>query len=485
MSLLNSTQTENHQEAYDYKEITEALVEWQDSMRQMISDGNFYSYSFFVDDGKVLYIQNCMQPFHFYRALGKEAPYPQPEPIDCIVPTTDGDIELECINQVSHKNFFDSITKLPEFASYSSLPFSARYICKVKALNEEYRLILVNWYRKDLDNIQFFHVFLEMCMRHLQIAWAGGIKEARRNDLSNLLIDKAFAYCLNYKSELKNLFTDVFTNSMNAISATYYESEEVAGTLQFVDNIVGYTPDILLAKPLRLSNTKLIRKLLTVANNAIIIVLNGDVIGFSNELRGHEPDIHIVKFFGHMKWAYYNRGIEQFRSIDSRIIFSSPKPAINTILGKWFPSFDERYEETITEQMRFRKGAVLIITNNAQAEANRLCSFNRGTKVNPFSIFDYTDITTGIAKIDGALILDEKGDCHSFGVILDGETIIEGSPARGARYNSTKNYIVGKNKLNNSDKYVGIVMSEDGMVDIFDPDTTTEKKNPIEEILGY
>ena len=72
-----------------------------------------------------------------------------------------------------------------------------------------------------------------------------------------------------------------------------------------------------------------------------------------------------------------------------------------------------------------------------------------------------------ITEIDGAIMIDTSGNCHAYGVILDGMCTpnSKGDMARGARFNSTKTYIEGR-KLQSGDSWLGIVISEDGMFDL-------------------
>jgi hypothetical protein len=59
--------------------------------------------------------------------------------------------------------------------------------------------------------------------------------------------------------------------------------------------------------------------------------------------------------------------------------------------------------------------------------------------------------------------MDTDCRCRCIGAILDGDAVTRGSPARGARYNSTVNYINRRAQLD--EYFVGIVVSEDGTVD--------------------
>ncbi|MCM1122888.1 MAG: diadenylate cyclase [Eubacterium sp.] len=59
-----------------------------------------------------------------------------------------------------------------------------------------------------------------------------------------------------------------------------------------------------------------------------------------------------------------------------------------------------------------------------------------------------------------ALFINHDGKCLAIGVIVDGKIKIEGDAGCGARYNSIANYM-GLNP-----NCVGIVVSEDGMVNV-------------------
>lgn len=68
-----------------------------------------------------------------------------------------------------------------------------------------------------------------------------------------------------------------------------------------------------------------------------------------------------------------------------------------------------------------------------------------------------------LSGIDGAIILDTKGTCHAFGVILDGR-ITKGDPGRGARFNSAHRYF--RTKEEEEVPCVLLIVSEDGHVSI-------------------
>lgn len=114
-------------------------------------------------------------------------------------------------------------------------------------------------------------------------------------------------------------------------------------------------------------------------------------------------------------------------------------------------------EKILKELDKTEHGALMIIAHDAKRQAERLCgTYNRGTLLKDFSLEkeENRKMIGGMASVDGAILVDFQGNCVAFGVILDGEAKIRGETERGARYNSSKNYIAGENRI-------AIIVSED------------------------
>lgn len=133
------------------------------------------------------------------------------------------------------------------------------------------------------------------------------------------------------------------------------------------------------------------------------------------------------------------------------------------ILGKIFDAVNE-----------CKHGAILIVADDSiiQQEVNRLTQNKRGTRLkNPIPLFrrkGNSTILDQLSAVDGAVFIDLNGKCHAFGVILDGIVSNCGKNARGSRYNSTKAYTEWiRDKQYPNATILGIVKSEDGMVDLF------------------
>lgn len=130
---------------------------------------------------------------------------------------------------------------------------------------------------------------------------------------------------------------------------------------------------------------------------------------------------------------------------------------------------------TLLKKVDAKKGTSLVFSSPEaiKSERNRLARDNhRGV---PFLEDIYypllengtvhKDLLKQLSSIDGALLVDTNCCCHAFGVILDG-LAVEGSPNRGARYNSMLSYMKFVSEKY-EDRFLCAVFSEDGMVNIF------------------
>lgn len=127
-------------------------------------------------------------------------------------------------------------------------------------------------------------------------------------------------------------------------------------------------------------------------------------------------------------------------------------------------------------------GALLVFTNDSSFE-ERMFSFHRSTRVyecenlNIFRCFSddssfipEKEFIAKLSCVDGAIIFNINGDILSFGTILDGRAKCNGRQDRGSRYNSTLTFVSDyyKSQKKKGKKYLGIVISEDGNIDVLD-----------------
>lgn len=284
-------------------------------------------------------------------------------------------------------------------------------------------------------------------------------------------------------------------NLIHILSGEKYESETSEGLTMILIPFI--LPDSNLKKekivlqkekmrvPLKYETIHSLRKQLNLGKNTRLVLAKKnidddifEVVGFgSKSLDNCFPR---VVFTGHMEVSFYlpvetkNETVSgcKLRIQGERILL----PKLN--LDKFYrKELESRLKDTtkaenifklLKKAIRQKKGAVIIIAKKKfiKEEKKRLSNKLRGIWLKEpisllsscFSSFAMKDMTS----IDGALFVDLNGNCYAYGVILDGIACKEGDIGRGARFNSTKAYLEQKKEFN----MIGIVVSEDGMVDI-------------------
>lgn len=107
-----------------------------------------------------------------------------------------------------------------------------------------------------------------------------------------------------------------------------------------------------------------------------------------------------------------------------------------------------------------------------EKEIDRLAGFGKAyaiEKNHPLDLSKVKDeMLKGISAIDGAVFCNFDLQCKAIGVIVDGQTVKEGNPGRGARYNSLTNYVrwLNSKERDANINCMAVVISEDGPIDI-------------------
>lgn len=323
---------------------------------------------------------------------------------------------------------------------------------------------------------------------------------------------------MNAAKQLEDLF-QVLTCGMDldlltALSNERYES--AAGTgLRMA--LISHPTDLMKVEDLLLfeedhwikltyQNTHALRKYLNMAQSACLAVCythkstdNGPVIGdfyavglLSEDVRKKFP---CISFPGHMEWQFYlppalagNSGSDhdeidpgcRVRCMQGRLFLPLLNPTdyehreIQNALDAYpvqakgmLSGGKEKVFELVQQVKKQKKGALLIIADEAvlSMETVRLCrkkhcgiALNREKKCKSIS-----NLVVQLSAIDGAVLADWNGDCWACGVILDGNAA-EGDMSRGSRYNSARSYLVQTQERFSDHPPLGIVVSEDGMV---------------------
>jgi len=242
---------------------------------------------------------------------------------------------------------------------------------------------------------------------------------------------------------------------------------------------------IKLTIPVQLRDFRKVRKLLEVASEEFMLHTDGNkILGFA-ELRGkYEPadeNLFIVNFIDAQKWELIHD--TETMMIVEYTIPRLPSPRIersrfDSMIKRKFPNIQPNAVnllwDIVNSAAEQKHGSLVIISKNAKSEAERLK--NQSIPLDPIVL--KKKIIKLLTSIDGALLFDTFGVCHAIGVILDGMASTNGSSSRGARYNSAIRYIDG-----NQEDAVAIIISEDGLIDLYPSMKPQIRKSDIEENL--
>ncbi|MDD5473730.1 MAG: diadenylate cyclase [Candidatus Methanoperedens sp.] len=332
------------------------------------------------------------------------------------------------------------------------------------------------------------HIFLNEAINPLYKPYPGVGLRMIKTDKSELLrvvgahfIGTAISAASDYRGTY-----DLF-DICNYISALKYEGDSGIGKLILSrQNHPNLNILIKLAEPIPLKNHRIVRKLLEIASEKLALYTDGNnIIGFAKlegEYNPSNEDLFIINFMGDHVWELSHNS--QTMMIVKYTIPHLPtnkldKDNFHSILKRIFTKIsDEALQclwKIVTSATEQKHGTLIIVSEDAAKEAWRLK--NQSILIEP--LMPDEGLIKSITSIDGAVLLDTSGVCHSIGVILDGMATQHGTPSRGARYNSAIRYVdIPENKA------VAIIISEDGMVDLYPNLKPQIKKSDIEERLA-
>ena len=262
---------------------------------------------------------------------------------------------------------------------------------------------------------------------------------------------------------------DLF-EQFNAISRLMYEGTKGTGRL-ILANPTNRSVNMSLkfAQPVPMSEARWCRKVLQMAMLDTSLVANCErIFGLGSVASSADPcinqDVFFVEFVDHCHWRLLHD--DQVMLVSRYGSPSLPRDAFprHRLLDTYrrlFPQattkeihhFITLYEAAVGQ----RHGSMLMVAEEAQAEANRLGG--QGTQIDP--IVMTPDLYHQVTAIDGAVMIDPHGVCHAIGVILDGPARPEGTASRGARYNSAIRYVGSSDTPR-----LAVVVSDDDTVDV-------------------
>jgi hypothetical protein len=260
---------------------------------------------------------------------------------------------------------------------------------------------------------------------------------------------------------------------LNVISSLKYEGADACGFIALQKNNLTKSSTINFVKSIKFNEYRTVRKLIEMTSEQYVLLSDCETlfgIGNIRGKRGAETEKElIIKLAKHFTWElqYHDRILMQV----SYGLPSLPKSQISEdnvkrCLKANFPDIKENRLEDLWQLARTaadqKHGTMIVVAEAAKDESIRLES--QCLRIIPKKIGK--EILSLMTTIDGAVLFDPEGTCHAIGVILDGKASPNGTPARGARYNSAIRYVE-----DSKHPCVAIVISEDGMIDLIPEET--------------
>lgn len=255
------------------------------------------------------------------------------------------------------------------------------------------------------------------------------------------------------------------------ISRTHYELAEASGSIMLAPQGVEIESHAVRfsANP-KLGDVRSTRKLLELTRDGMALHSDSETIfGLCRPPRRLAKSYirFDIEFLGRHKWQICYAGKPLIV-----VSYGVPKPpsspfeaaefseALKKVFGFKSPRKVDRLVEIIQVALREKKGTILVFSKKAKDEAKRLST--QSTLITPIAL--NKQLLLSLTPIDGALMIDHNGVCHSIGTILDGMVTQNGDSGRGARYNSAVKYIEYRKAL--GETCMAVVVSEDANVDV-------------------
>ena len=303
-----------------------------------------------------------------------------------------------------------------------------------------------------------------------------------RNSLADEEAAKQVIYTEAASCYLSNIIYSVYGEYNNfiyrnllSLSTQKYESNTTKGIIIIGKNIGN--ANLLFEEKINISeNLRMARKAIQLTNEKTFLIceINSFVgLHYKNGNINYDND-YLIEFAGYNSFRLFHGKKERLLDVKLGIpCFPNTEAAeyekLVYELKNTYPNITERQvgklKRTVSSISKYQKhGAVIVVEENAAEEADRLKNISIKIKeplaINTTNRNKYKTF----GEIDGAILLDFDGYCHSFGVILDGAHLnTEGNKERGSRYNSSLRYLRQNQKKS---KTLIIVMSEDGGFDI-------------------
>lgn len=340
--------------------------------------------------------------------------------------------------------------KKPDFPDLRQLPAKEKYVFENK------NTMWIIFGKKDIKptdecSTSLYQMFLEVLIRNQDALRYTFLFEYILGELVRNITDTAQAL-LQEEDFLKTF------NEKRMLMQEYAEEKQTIERF----GIQGQNNRLIKA-----GNLRMVRKLLEISNENGIDILaekintpDGKTAYAVQALLNATDDLDdveqiYIKFKGYMHWS----------------LTIGKREVLIYYHGEYQLGYAKEGENYLEDIIKLQKD------NKLEQEVKRLCDMNRAIPVESNLKYNKTEegengwhkaAFLGISNMDGALILDFDGNCKAISCIVDGKAVIPGRVERGARLNSIENYVGSKKK----GICIGIVISEDGMVNIL------HNKNP-------
>ncbi|ADU32135.1 DNA integrity scanning protein DisA nucleotide-binding domain protein [Evansella cellulosilytica] len=351
-------------------------------------------------------------------------------------------------------------------------------LIRINSLSRNEKDSLQSFLLIDKSNVVFKKPFVDQVWKTIQPNNSFFNIKKLLNKAGEDLFNNIFSTLLDIESKKYNLF-----ESIHELSLMTYERSQNKGCLIFCSDFDDscFEEIVMLEEPIPINKEyyKKVRKLLETCNNDKTVLLCRGVIifGIARTINYSSlPESSVkINFLKTGSWMLTERKGKQ-ESDDLMLVthktctlMKGPvtRDEFELKFKRTFES-DENYNkyevgmvwEYIESAQEQKHGTMIVVTNKAYSESKRLTNqsfqLKNFKKVNPETVL-------ALSSIDGAIIVDPKGQCYSIGAILDGladSTI--GDISRGARYNSAIRYL----HSHNEGFCLIVIVSEDGYVDI-------------------
>lgn len=274
--------------------------------------------------------------------------------------------------------------------------------------------------------------------------------------------------------------SEVMFDALCYMSTNRYETREAHGTIVPLSNEEEPVVSLIHPIPIYIENFRIIRKFLEMAKDGLALAFRRyEFVGLT------KPELYNsqVKITGTNRWEYLKNNETMF-AFDNGFIKVGRQSS--DLVDSFSVDQGLRNENTIAiqkivrESMRQCHGTLVIFSDAAESEAQRLARYHRCEMIKPINLINSLELVIHLTSVDGALIVDFNGMCYAVGAILDGEAVKPGNTGRGARYNSAVNYVAWKRITSPTEKYLAVIISEDGIMNCVSTDEIDNYEEDIE-----